>query len=280
MRSRGEGDHAAKRRTIVGVVRIALQILLALAAAYLGVAYLILPRLWRHYEHQPALEQSPKLTLTGAGIPGDPLNVGLIGTREEVLAAFAAASWRIPAALGLRSDLDIAASVLDDRPDPTAPVSLLYLFGRPEDLAFEKEVGASAKQRHHVRFWRDDRLGNGQRPFWIGAASFDISVGISHRTGQITHHIAPDIDADRDLVLADLVAARQLVERYQVTGIGPTLDGRNGGGDRYFTDGELDVGVLIERGGARLEAPVLLANPEPVVFKSWLFSRLRPLLRD
>jgi hypothetical protein len=261
-------------------VRRALRILLALAAVYGLVAYLLLPRLWRHYEHQPALEQSPKLTRTGAGIPGDPLNVGLIGTREEVLAAFAAARWRTPAALGLRSDLGIAESVLDDRADPTAPVSNLYLFGRPEDLAFEKEVGASAKQRHHVRFWRDDRLGNGQRPFWVGAASFDVSVGISHRTGQITHHVAPDVDADRDLVLADLAAARQLAERYQVTGVGPTLDGRNGGGDRYFTDGELDVGVLIEDGGARAGPPVLLASPAPVVFKNWLFARLRPWLRD
>jgi hypothetical protein len=38
------------------------------------------------------------------------------------------------------------------RPDDEAPVSTLYLFGRKEDLAFEKPVGGSPKERHHVRF--------------------------------------------------------------------------------------------------------------------------------
>jgi hypothetical protein len=260
--------------------RRALRIALGLAAVYLLIAYLILPSLWRHYEHQPALEQSPKYTVTDAGIPGDPLNVGLVGSREEVLAAFAAAGWSIPAALGLRSDIGIAESVLADRPDPTAPVSQLFLFGRPEDLAFEKEAGHSADRRNHVRFWRDDALGDGTRPFWIGAATFDAGVGISHRTGQITHHIAPDIDAERDLVMQDLSAAGQLASRYQVTGIGPTLDGRNGGGDRYYSDGELDVGVLVAGGQKQLQGPVVLPNPEAVKLKNRVWRWIAPLLRD
>lgn len=252
--------------------------LLLCAAVYLVAAYLILPRLWSHYEHQPAMEGAPKVTTTDAGLPGDPLNVGLVGSREEVLGAFASAGWRVAAALGLGSDLAIAESVLADRPDPTAPVSNLLLLGRPQDLAFEKEVGRSAKQRHHVRFWRDDALGPGGRPFWIGTASFDRGVGVSHLTGQITHHIAPDIDADRDLVMADLVAAGQLSQRYQVTGMGPTLDGHNAGGDRYFTDGEVDVGVLAE-GGSRLTAePAVLPSPAPIAAKRRLWSWLRPLL--
>lgn len=257
-----------------------LWILVGLAGAYLLIAYVLLPSIWRHYEHQPALEKSPKFTVTDAGIPGDPLNVGLVGSQEEVVAAFAAAGWRIPAALGLRSDIGIAESVVADRPDPTAPVSQLFLFGRPEDLAFEKEAGHSADRRNHVRFWRDDALGNGLRPFWIGAATFDAGVGISHRTGQITHHIAPDIDAERDRVMDDLSAARQLALRYQVTGIGPTLDGRNGGGDRYYTDGELDVGVLIEGNQKRLHAPAVLPNPEGVQLKERVWKWIEPMLRD
>ena len=260
-------------------MRTALRVLGLLAVAYLAVAYLLLPRFWRHYEHQPALENAPKVTTTDAGLPGDPLNVGLVGTREEVVGAFAAAHWRVAAGLGLRSDLGIAESVLADRPDPTAPVSNLLLFGRAQDLAFEKEVGESAKQRHHVRFWRDDAFGpSGDRPFWIGAASFDRGVGVSHRTGQITHHIAPDIDADRDLVMADLAAVGRLAERYQVTGIGPTLDGHNAGGDRYFSDGELDVGVLVTTGAGRDVVPKVLASPAPIAAKNRVWSWLRPLL--
>ena len=53
--------------------------MVALVIAWLMLAYLILPALWSHYEHQPALESAPKTSRTAQGIPGDPLNVGLIG---------------------------------------------------------------------------------------------------------------------------------------------------------------------------------------------------------
>ena len=132
-----------------------------------------------------------------------------------------------------------------------------------------------------MRFWRDDSLGDGRAPLLDRRGDASTSgVGISHRTGQITHHIAPDIDAERDLVMADLAAARQLEERYQVTGIGPTLDGRNGGGDRYYTDGELDVGVLLEGSQRRLKPPAVLPNPEAIQLKSWLWKKAEPLLRN
>ncbi len=247
-------------------------------AAYLLVAYVVLPALWTHYEHAPIMETVPKRTTTGAGIPGDPLNVALVGTEGEVLAAFAAARWRRPAPTDLRSSVGIAESVVLDRPDPTAPVSYLYLFGRREDLAFEQEVGTSARQRNHVRFWRADEQVDG-RPLWLGAATFDRGVGLSHRTGQITHHIGADVDAERDRVIADLEKAGQLHTVFHVTGVGVTLVGRNGGGDPYYTDGEMDVGVLKRTGEPVVAAPEVLPNPPDVDRKRRLFQWLRPWLR-
>lgn len=253
-------------------------VLLVLAGVYLVLAYLVLPMFWIHYEHHPAFEGLPKRTVTGDGIPGDPINLALIGAEAEVIGAFQRAGWRRPAKLGLRSDVEIGASVLLDRPDPTAPVSRLFLFGREEDLAFEHEVGRSAKQRNHVRFWRDDTAGIAGRPLWLGAASFDRGVGVSHRTGQITHHIAPDIDAERDRVMADLTAAGQLSVEFEVTGVGPTLDGRNGGGDRFFTDGEIYVGVLTPDNRVHPGPPEKRASPTAVELKDWLWTQARPIL--
>ena len=257
----------------------AFSILLAvLLGSYLLVAYILLPEGWRHYEHHPSLAAFPKVTTNADGISGDPLNVGLIGTRAEVMAAFAAAGWRQAARLGLRSDLEIAESVVMDRPDPTAPVSNLYLWGRPEDLAFEQAVGTSARERQHVRFWRADEAGRDGRPLWTGSASFDRSVGFSHLTGQITHHIAPDIDAERDRLMADLAAAGQLQTTYQVTGVGPTLNGHNAEGDRYFTDGEVTIGVLVKDNIPLAQPVVKLPNPTAVTLKNEFWSWLRPLL--
>jgi hypothetical protein len=257
-----------------------LWILVFLLAAYGIVAYLVVPRVWRHYEHRPSLQNEPQYTRTGAGIQGDPLNVALFGTEAELDKAFALAGFQRAAALGLRSDLRIGESVILDRPDPTAPVSDLFLWGRRQDLAFEQEVGHSADQRHHARFWKSKQVEDDGRPLWLGSATFDHGVGVSHRTGQITHHIAPDIDAERDHVMASLTKASQLVSRYEVSGIGPTLDGRNGGGDRYFTDGEMAVGVVSPGNVVQKNPPEVLPSPPATVVKDWFFDNLKPLLNS
>ena len=67
---------------------------------------------------------------------------------------------------------------------------------------------------------------------------------LSHDTGQITHHIGPDVDAERDFLIDDLEAAGMLASHYQAPGIGATVTGRNGGGDPYFADGMVTIGVL------------------------------------
>ena len=119
----------------------------------------------------------------------------------------------------------------------------------------------------------------GDRPLWIGAATFDRSVGVSHLTGKVTHHIDADIDSERDHVLETLAAAGQLVEEYQVTGVGATLDGRNGGGDRYFTDGELTIGIVSPKNAVQQAPPKILSNNAVIQAKNDAMSHLRPLLK-
>jgi hypothetical protein len=255
-----------------------LKILVVLVVAWFLLAYLILPALWRHYEHHPALDSAPRTTRTAQGIPGDPLNVGLIGTDEGVVRAMLGSGWDAADPVTLKSSIGIARSVLRDRPYVDAPVSPLFVFGRKQDLAFEKPVGKNASHRHHVRFWRSPDHGRGGTPLWIGAVTYDRSVGLSHRTGQITHHIGADVDAERDGLFADLAAGGWTTEEFQVTGVGAMLFGHNGGGDRYYTDGELTVGVLRGEptpGGT----PNRLANPVPVRIKEQLWPAVRSLMQ-
>jgi len=270
-------DTAPARRQDRRGSRLADGVTLAIGV-YLALAYLVLPTFWRHYEHLPPMADTPKLTRAPDGLPGDPLNVALVGSEADIQRAFAAAGWRPADPITLRSSLGIAESVVLDRPDPDAPISTLLLFGRHQDLAFEKEVGTSARERNHVRFWRTNLTIDGGRPVWVGAATFDRGVGVSHNSGQITHHIGADIDAERNTLMDDLKSAGWLTALYDVTGVGPTVNGRNGGGDRYFTDGELTVGVLAPEGSAGTDSVTVLPSPTPVVIKNQLWSWLRPWL--
>src|SRR5271168_3074567 len=217
----------------------------AVVGLYFLLAYIVLPLTWRHYEHQRGLAGLSMVTRTAAGIPGDPINVGLVGSRTDVLCAMNIAGWYPADPITLRSSIEIIGSVLLDRPYRDAPVSHLYYNNRRQDLAFEQPVGTSADRRHHVRFWRVLDHGQEGRAVWLGSATFDIGVGFSHDNAQVTHHIAPDIDADRDLLTDDLKAAKVVETIYEVAGIGPTIDGHNGEGDPYYTDGEIKISVLV-----------------------------------
>jgi len=259
-------------------LRIALVVLAVVLVAYGLIAYIVLPRIWTHYEHQKGLAGLTMVTRTAQGIPGDPINVGLVGTKNDVLCAMHAAGWYPADPITFRSSVEIVGSVVLDRPYRDAPVSPLFYQGRREDLAFEKPDGSSADRRQHVRFWEVLKRGDEGRPVWLGSATFDRSVGLSRDTGQVTHHIAPDIDAERDQLTDDLKIAKVVEAIYEVSGIGPTLSGRNGEGDRYYTDGEIKISRLVAGCNVKAASTVELNNPPLVNMKNVAWKAIAGML--
>ena len=83
--------------------------------------------------HPPALDDAPRVTRTMTGIHGDPINVGLIGTKDELVAAMLAAKWQPADPITFKSSAKLVRSVVLHRPDETAPVNNLYLWKRKED---------------------------------------------------------------------------------------------------------------------------------------------------
>jgi hypothetical protein len=258
--------------------RLAIVVTAAILGSYGILAYIVLPLAWTHYEHQKGLAGLPMVTRTAQGIPGDAINVGLVGSKEDVQCAMHAAGWYPADPITLRSSLAIVGSVVLDRPYRDAPVSNLFYQGKAEDLAFEKPDGSSADRRQHVRYWEVLKRGDEGRPVWLGSATFDRGVGLSRLTAQVTHHIAPDIDAERNQLTADLTTAKVVEAIYEVSGIGPTLNGRNGEGDHYYTDGEVKISRLVQGCNAKAEAAVELDNPPLVDMKNATWEAIAALL--
>ena len=141
--------------------------LLALLAVWAVVSYVVVPMIWKEYFHQHSkLLEAPRITQTADGHPGDALNIAIVGTEAEVIRALTAVGWFPADPITFESSVRIVVDSVFSKPDDQAPVSNLFLFGRKQDLAFEQPVGDNPRQRHHVRFWRWDKLEE-NRPAWL-----------------------------------------------------------------------------------------------------------------
>ncbi len=236
-----------------------------LAAGFYGLtAYVAAPRFWRHYaRHHPALANLPVATLTGDGTPGDPLNFALVGTKREVVQCVVAGGWRPADPLSLKSSLEIVEASVLGKPYASAPVSNLFLWGRKQDLAFEKPVGNNPRQRHHVRFWESAERDATGRPLWAGAAIFDRAVELSRRTGQVTHQIDGDIDRERETLAQDLRGTNRLLSHTYVDDFQPVKSGKNGGGDRWHSDGRLFLAIVSPEPPSGTDTRGTPASPRP-----------------
>jgi hypothetical protein len=230
-------QHSRKERSVI--------VVLVLLLVYGAIAYLLVPYEYSRYlKRHPGLADVPNITTTGDGHPGDPINVALVGDERQVKTVLLAAKYYPADPLTLKSCLEIADATVLKRPYDDAPVSNLFYYGRKQDLAFEFPVGDNPRERHHVRFWKAPQPDADGRTLWMGQTSFDRSVGLSHTTGQITHHIAPDVDAERDFLFDHLQATNDLQSREAIADFHVIRSGKNGGGDPWYTDGRLFLGVI------------------------------------
>jgi hypothetical protein len=234
--------------------------ILALAVTYGIAAYIVLPRIVRMSLKILQRKHVPRYTVTGDGLPGDPVNLVLIGTLTQLNSAFAIAGWSVADRLGLASSWRMIRAFLLNSPYPTAPFSTLYLFGRGQDIGFQRAIGESPRKRHHVRFWalsparaqttlntaafwlNADRPPHDTSVFWVGAGTRDTGFSLSKLTFQITHATDSDTNAERDYIIAEL-------SKYRVIGdVNAVKAGQNLPVERvnhYVSDGDVAAASLV-----------------------------------
>jgi hypothetical protein len=175
--------------------------MLAVGLTYGVAAYIILPRVIRMGLKVLQRKLVPSFTVTGDGLPGDPVNLALIGTLPQLRAAFATLGWLEADRLSLASSWGMVRAFVLNSPYPTAPFSTLYLFGRGQDIGFQKAIDNSPRKRHHIRFWalelaraqntwgaadfwlNTDRPLGDTRVIWVGAGTRDTGLSLTKRHG-------------------------------------------------------------------------------------------------
>ena len=193
----------------------------------------------RWYPYPFDFSTYPTLTHTKSGAAGDPINVVFLGSKDQILSSFHLAGWLIPDPITTQSSMKIAVDSLAHRSYPTAPVSNLYVYGRVQDLAFEKPT-TDVQNRGHIRIWNTGLLIGGQ-PVWIGAATYDSGIELTNTTHLPTHHIAATVDLERNAVGADLATTSLVKEELYAALTPPIFFAHNGGGDYYASDGNVLV---------------------------------------
>jgi len=234
--------------------------ILAVGVTYGIAAYLVLPRVIRMGLKVLQHKLVPSFTITGDGLPGDPVNLALIGTLPQLRAGFAALGWSEADRLGLKSSWGMIRSFVSNSPYPTAPFSTLYLFGRGQDIGFQKAIDNSPRKRHHIRFWgldqeraeqtwgganfwlNTDRPSDDACAIWVGAGTRDTGLSLTKLSFQITHATDVDANAERSFIVAELMK-NQLIEAVTTVQSGQRLPAERV--NRYVTDGEITVARLV-----------------------------------
>lgn len=184
------------------------------------------------------LETLPCCTVdSGSTGQGDPLNIVVIGDTTDVYYAFIRAGWDETETVNRASLFKTAMSFLFGGAYRYSPVSSLYVFGRPQDVALQKARG-SIDERNHLRLWLTPVRHEGKQ-VWIGQISRDIGVRFTTKT-ITTHKIDPDVDETREFLLENLAYGQSLTKIGYVDGVDPAaIDAPRGNltGDPYYTDG-------------------------------------------
>lgn len=238
-------------------------IALALLATYIFTAYIYIPAAIRIVRIFVKPAHIPLYCVTPDGFASDPINIGIIGTRVEIIEAMKKAGWYRADKRNIRTVTKMVVSLIFRKPYPNAPFSTLYLFGRQQDLGFESPIKGGTK-RHHVRFWACEMQGpedfvdhvrfwkrfhkrskiSDNRQFWIGAASKDIGIMPIRHNAQLTHMIDPNTNAERELIVSDLKKSGYLASTRKIKVGSPyRLRNRVLGGFLH-TDGKMTICVL------------------------------------
>lgn len=236
-------------------------LIIGVVATYILAAYLLFPLSIRLSGALTRRQRVARYTSTPDGLAIDPVNIVVIGSLHQLKQAHKIAGWHIADNKTPKTAWKMIKNFITNKPYPTAPFSSLYLFGRRQDIGFQKPIGNSPRKRHHIRYWALDshhKLLNeltvafwhgenksdlNKAKVWVGAGTKDTGFGFRHTTFQITHSVDKDTISERKYIVADLSRSKFVKKVDLISPKHPvTYDGKKA--NSFITDGQVALVYL------------------------------------
>jgi hypothetical protein len=182
------------------------------------------------------------------GNPGDMVNFLILGTEDQMKKVFTTAGWVHVDANVKSTILAGALASLQKESYLTMPMSILYLFDRPQDYGWaHAEPITVVASRNHLRVWKAPFTVNGQT-VWVGAATHDMGFEKDQRNNSVTHKIDPNIDAERDYVENTLSNTGLVSEVMHFTPQDPLKEAKTATGGSFHSNGQVLILQLANYG--------------------------------
>jgi hypothetical protein len=199
----------------------------------------------------------PQRTVTHSGKASDVVNLAFVGSPQQIGMAFQAAGWTYADALSARSVLREMRAMSSLSSYAHLPISRQWLAGKAPDLRLQKSFD-SYEKREHIRLWNEDSL---ERDLWVGSVIRETGASWSIRTGRFIHHVDPDLSAEREKVVRDLMLTGCVADVAHLQWPHVQEEEKNASGDELHSDGEVAVIELNDCAAPDLTA---IAPAEPI----------------
>ncbi len=179
----------------------------------------------------------PNRSVTGSFKPSDPVNLGFIGSPQQIEEAFQAAGWTYGDSVSTLSVLREMRAMSSLNSYSHLPISRQWLNGAPPEFRFQKSFD-SYQKREHIRIWKEDTLQDG---LWAGGAIRETGAQLSLRKGKFIHHVDADVDAEREKIVRELRLTGCVAHVYSLRRGQISQSMRAASGDVLQTDGGMAV---------------------------------------
>ena len=180
----------------------------------------------------------PKISETITATPAEPINIIVVGNKEQLDQAFIKSGWYLLDPISPQTSLKIITAVIKKQSYPQTPGLPVFWDTRTNDFAYGKPTSENlASIRHHVHFWETPFITPNNQSIWVGTAHFDEKIKTKGFLILPIHTTELVVDNEREDVKNDLEKNNFLkyFEKIDLTGL---LYGTKKSGNNFLTDGQ------------------------------------------